>query len=79
MVNLTKLITLKAGRGRHAGRPRPLLSQVKVARNDLTLADLALVQRRGGARLDEGAFPPDAPGKRSGWVSRWLGGARLEG
>jgi len=79
MVTIRKLMRLEAGHGRRARQPRPLLSQVKVARNDLTLADLALVQRRGGARLDKGVFPPPAPAKRAGWVSRWLGGARLEG
>jgi hypothetical protein len=72
-------MNLETGRSRRAGQPRPLLSDVKVARNDLTLADLALVQRRGGARLDAGVFPPAAPLKRPGWVSRWLGGARLGG
>jgi hypothetical protein len=79
MVSFKKLMRLEAGRGRCAGQPRPLLSQVKVARNDLTLADLALVERRGGARLDAEGFPPVAPAARPGWVSRWLGGARLEG
>lgn len=62
---------LEAGASRRTGQARSLLSEVKVARNDLTLSDLALVQRRGGARLDAEAFPAAAI-KRPGGVFRWL-------